>query len=111
MILKRFMAMVVAAALTLSGIPLCWADESAPAANESVDDGGSWAGAGMSNVIFIPSKGVTCAASGVLWFATMALTGGSKYQMAGNFVHNACTGKWVIKAEDMDAKKNWFLED
>ena len=111
MISKRMIAMVLAATMILSCIPLCWAEDITPAVNESDSDGGSWGGAGMSNVIFIPSKGMACAASGVLWLATMTLTGGSKYQMAGNFVHDACTGKWVIKGEDMDPKKNWFLED
>jgi len=112
MISKRLVALALTVTLSAVFAPVCKANEAMPAADESAD-GGSWAAAGVSDVIFIPSKATTCAMSGVLWLAVMSLTGGTKYKMAGNFVHDACTGKWVIKGEDMvkNEKEDWFLED
>ncbi|MHC1697732.1 MAG: hypothetical protein AB9919_06690 [Geobacteraceae bacterium] len=108
--MKRLVVFALTVTLTASLTPACWANN-APVEDEV--DGGSWAAAGVSDVIYIPSKVSTCAMSGVLWFAVMSLTGGTKYKMAGNFVHDACTGKWVIKGEDMvkNEKEDWFLED
>lgn len=74
-------------------------------------DGGSYGGAGISNAVFIPAKAGSCAVSGILWFVGMTLTGGTRYRMMGDFVSDACGGKWVIKGEDMDPKKDWFLVD
>lgn len=107
---KRLVALALTVTLTAGFAPACMANETS---GETEVDGGSWAAAGISDVIYIPSKASSCAMSGVLWLAVMSLTGGTKYKMAGDFVHDACTGKWVIKGEDMVKKEkvDWFLED
>lgn len=68
-------------------------------------DGGSVAAAAVSNLFFIPGKTGTCVLSGVLWTAIMSLTGGTFYQEAGDLVHNACTGKWVLRGTDFASKE------
>jgi hypothetical protein len=82
MISKRLVVLALTMTLIAGFTPACWADDAEV-------DGGSWGGAGVSNAIFIPAKAASCAFSGILWFATMSLTGGTKYKMAGNFVHDA----------------------
>lgn len=109
--MKRLISLFVAAAFTLSLAAPCLAEEIVVASAEPEIDGGSYGGAGVSNAVFIPAKAGSCAVSGILWFAGMVLTGGSRYKMMGEFVSDACTGKWVIRGEDMDPKKDWFLVD
>ena len=104
MICKKLIAMVLAVALTVSYIPCGWAEEDAKPA-QSGPDGGSYAGAAVSDIIYVPGKASTCALSGILWFMAMTLTAGVCYKDCGNFVHEACTGKWVIKGEDMASTK------
>lgn len=98
---SRFTALLLVAALATATIPKALATESEPV---QTADGGSWAAAGLSNVIYVPAKGLSCAVSGIGWLGVMLLTGGTKYKAAGNFVHDACTGKWIIKGEDMVSK-------
>lgn len=114
--MKRTISLSLAAIFALTFAAPCFAEE-APAPEiiqaqaEPEVDGGSYGGAGISNAVFIPAKAGSCAMSGILWFAGMVLTGGSRYKLMGEFVSDACTGKWVIKGEDMDPKKDWFLVD
>lgn len=111
--MKRLISLSVVAALALSIAAPTFAEEQpvmVAQATQEVDEG-SYGGAGISNAVFVPAKGLTCAGSGVMWFVGMLLTGGSRYKMMGEFVHDACTGQWVIKGEDMNPKKEWFLVD
>jgi hypothetical protein len=106
MFLNRLMAMVLAVVMTVSCIPCSWA-QNAPAAppEQSSPDGGAVAGAVVSDTIYIPGKASTCALGGVFWFLAMVVTAGTCYKDCGNFVHDACTGKWVVKGEDMVSSK------
>jgi len=98
MIKNRLVAIMLAGILTIGCIPYGWA---ADAPQQTEPGGGAVAAAVVSDIFFIPGKVGTCAMSGVLWTVTMALTAGTLYKQAGNFVHGACTGKWVITGEDM----------
>ncbi len=102
MLLNRVKAMVLAVVLTLSCIHCSWAEE--VPTTQSEPSGGAIAAAIVSDLIYIPGKASTCALSGVLWTAAMVLTAGTIYKKAGEFVHGCCTGKWVIKGEDMVSK-------
>lgn len=97
-ILNRLMALIAAVALSMSCVPCTWADVPP---TQSGPDGGSYAGAVVSDIIYIPGKVETCAISGVLWFVAMTTTMGTCYKNCGAFVHDACTGKWLIKGPDM----------
>lgn len=118
--MKRTISSALVAVFTLIFAAPCLAEEPtapAPAVTqeqaEPEVDGGSYGAAGVSNVVFIPAKAGSCAMSGILWFAGMVLTGGSRYKLMGDFAHDACTGQWVIKGEDMATNKkgDWFLVD
>ena len=99
MISRRLIATVLAVALTISCFPYSWAEEAPPA--QSGPDGGSVAAAVVSDLIYVPSKVGACATSCALWTAVMIITAGTCYKECGNFVHNFCAGKWVLKGEDM----------
>jgi hypothetical protein len=101
MITNRLIAMVLAAALTVSYIPCSRAEDAPP--TQSGPDGGSIAAAAVSDIIYVPGKTVSCASSGILWFVAMSVTLGSCYKNCGDFVHDACTGKWVLRGEDMSS--------
>lgn len=103
MFLIRLKTMVLAVALTLSCVHCSWAEDASP--TQSEPSGGAVAAAVVSNLIYIPGKASTCALSGVLWTAAMCLTAGTIYKQAGEFVHGCCTGKWVIRGEDMAGTK------
>jgi hypothetical protein len=97
--MNRLIAMVLAAILTMSCVPYSWAEDESP--KQEGPDGGSVAAAVVSDFIYIPGKVCVCATSGVLWTVVMAISAGTLYKEAGNFVHDACTGKWVLTGEDM----------
>ena len=118
MVANRLMAIILAVALTVSYIPSSWAEDASPAQDNV--DGGSIAAAAVSDIIYIPGKTTTCALSGALWTVAMMFTLGNCYKQCGNFVHDHCTGKWVIKGEDMASNnessqtskpRNILLED
>jgi hypothetical protein len=103
--MRRLITVSLAVVLTVSSIPCSWAEESpqAPQQNQpapSGPSGGDVAAAVVSDFIYIPGKTVVCITSGVLWTAAMALTMGMLYKDAGDFVHDCCTGKWVLTGED-----------
>ncbi len=96
---KRLVALALVSALTIGHIPSGWAEETPPA--QSGPDGGSVAAAAVSNIFYVPGKAIACAVSGVFWSAAMILTFGVCYKDCGNFVHGVCTGKWVLRGEDL----------
>lgn len=67
---------------------------------EEGPSGGATAAAVVSDIIWVPGKAAVCATSGVLWTVGMVLTAGMIYRQAGDLVHGACTGKWVLTGED-----------
>jgi hypothetical protein len=74
--------------------------QDASAVNEA-PGAGATAAAVASDVFYAPGKALVCGASGVLWVATMALTFGSLYQEAADFVKGGCGGRWVLTGEDI----------
>jgi hypothetical protein len=86
-------------AFTIGCSSLGWAEEAPPPQQEA--SGGAVAGAVVSNVIYIPGKAGICVISAGVWTATMILTFGTIYKDAGRLVYDTCSGKWVIKPEDM----------
>jgi len=57
--------------------------------------------AAVSDVFYVPGKAIVCGVSGVLWVATMAITFGTLYQEAAEFVNGGCGGQWVLTGEDI----------
>jgi len=55
----------------------------------------------------VPGKAIVCGVSGVLWIATMALTFGTLYQEATDFVKGGCGGKWVLTGEDIKPAQSY----
>jgi hypothetical protein len=94
----RLAALMMAFVMTVSCIPPVWAEEAKP--EQSGPDGGAVAAAVVSNFFFVPGKTIACATSGALWTVVMAITAGTYYKQAGHFVHDACTGKWVLTGQD-----------
>ncbi len=99
MVLKRLTTTMLAIVMAVGCFTSSRAEEAAPAQTEP--DGGATAAAVVSDLIYVPGKAGTCVLSGALWTAAMFLTAGTIYKQAGNFVHCACTGKWVVRGEDM----------
>lgn len=99
MFLNRLMAMVLAVVLTVSCIPCSWAEDATQI--QSDPDGGAVAAAAVSDLVYVPGKTGTCILSSILWSLAMTVTAGTCYKDCGNFVHEACAGKWVVKGEDM----------
>ncbi len=89
--------------MTVSCFNISRAEETAPAQNGP--DGGAVAGAVVSDLIYVPGKVVTCILGGAFWTGAMVVTFGTIYKEAGNFAHDACTGKWVVKGSDMVGDK------
>jgi hypothetical protein len=106
MILNRLIAIVSAIMLTVSCIPNSWAENTQP--TQSGPSGGAVTAAVVSDIIYVPGKAIVCAASGTLWTAAMFLTFGVCYNECGNFVHDVCSGKWVITGNDMVRTKEKF---
>jgi hypothetical protein len=104
MISNRLIATVLACiVLTVSCIPCSWAEDAPP--TQSGPDGGAIAAAVVSDIIYVPGKAGACVLSGALWTVAMIITAGVCYKECGNFVHGVCTGKWVIRGEDMTGPK------
>ena len=81
------------------------AEETSPA-KESPGAGAATAAA-VSDIFYVPGKAVVCGASGVLWIATMAITFGTLYQEAADFVKGGCGGQWVLTGEDIKSTKSY----
>ena len=104
MVMNRLIiTMLAIIVMTATCFNSSWAEEASATGNEP--GGGATAAAVVSDLIYVPGKAGTCVLSGALWTAAMVITGGTIYKEAGNFVHCACTGKWVIKGEDMASTK------
>ncbi len=103
MLLKRLSVLFLAVALTVGCFGSSRGEEAAPAQNGP--DGGAVAGAVVSDLIYVPGKVLTCVLGGAFWTGAMVVTFGTIYKEAGNFVHDACTGKWVVKGADMVGAK------
>jgi hypothetical protein len=97
---KRWIGALLATALIVSSAPQSWAQDRSQAQTEP--GAGATAAAVASNVFYVSGKVIVCTTSGVLWIATMALTFGTLYREAGEFVQGGCGGKWVVTPEDMD---------
>jgi hypothetical protein len=96
---KRWIGALLATALIVSSAPQSWAQDRSQAQTEP--GAGATAAAVASNVLYVPGKVIVCTTSSVLWIATMALTFGTLYREAGEFVQGGCGGKWVVTPEDM----------
>jgi hypothetical protein len=99
---KRWIGALLATALIVSSVPQSWGQGRSQAQTEP--GAGATAAAVASNVLYVPGKVIVCTTSGVLWIATMALTLGTLYREAGEFVEGGCGGKWVVTPEDMDGR-------
>jgi hypothetical protein len=66
----------------------------------------STAAAVVSDLFYVPGKAVVCGVSGVLWVATMALTFGTLYQEAADFVKGGC-GVWVLTGQDIKPTQSY----
>jgi hypothetical protein len=113
MISSRLTGMVLAAVLTVGCIPYGWAEDSWPVPEQcrpeqSGPSGGSIAAAVVSDIVYIPGKTVVCVTSGALWTVAMILSAGMIYKEAGDYVHDACTGKWVLTGEDFMGAEDKF---
>jgi len=69
--------------------------------------GGATAAAAVSDVFYVPGKAIVCGVSGVLWVATMAITFGTLYQEAADFVKGGCGGQWVLTGDDIKPTKSY----
>ena len=98
--MNRILSMVLAATLTMSCISYSYAEEAPPQPEQSGPSGGAVAAAVISDFFYIPGKLGVCVTSGALWTVAMALTGGMLHREAGDFVHDCCTGKWVLTGEE-----------
>ena len=95
----RWIAALLVLLLIGTCVPPSWADD-APRATEP-PGAGATAAAVVSDVFYVPGKAIVCGVSGVLWVATMALTFGTLYQEATDFVKGGCGGKWVLTGDDI----------
>lgn len=68
---------------------------------------GATAAAAVSDVFYVPGKAIVCGVSGVVWVATMAITFGTLYQEAADFVKGGCGGQWVLTGEDIKPSKSY----
>ncbi len=110
MVLKRLTTTMLAIVLAISCYTSSRAEEAAPAQIERTEeaappqnepDGGAVAGAVVSDLIYVPGKVLTCVLGGAFWTGAMVVTFGTIYKKAGDFAHDACTGKWVVRGADM----------
>ena len=68
---------------------------------------GATTAAAVSDVFYVPGKAIVCGVSGVLWVATMAITFGTLYQEAADFVKGGGGGQWVLTGEDIKPTKSY----
>lgn len=68
---------------------------------------GATTAAAVSDVFYVPGKAIVCGVSGVVWVATMAITFGTLYQEAADFVKGGCGGQWVLTGEDIKPSKSY----
>ncbi len=68
---------------------------------------GATTAAAVSDVFYVPGKAIVCGVSGVLWVATMAITFGTLYQEAADFVKGGCGGQWVLTGDDIKPTKSY----
>jgi hypothetical protein len=99
---KRWIGALLATALIVSSAPQSWAQDRSQAQTEP--GAGATAAAVASNVLYVPGKVIVCTTSGVLWIATMALTFGTLYREAGEFVQGGCGGN------GSSLRKTWTIE-
>lgn len=102
---NRWIAALLVLLLIGTCVPPSWAEQT-PGAPEA-PGAGATAAAAASDVFYVPGKAVVCAASGVLWVATMALTFGALHQEAADFVKGGCGGRWVLTGEDIRSTKSY----
>jgi len=101
----RWIAVLLVLLLIGACVPPSWAEDT-PRATEA-PGAGATAAAVASDVFYVPGKAIVCGVSGVLWVATMALTFGTLYQEAADFVKGACGGQWVLTGEDIKPAKSY----
>ena len=102
---SRGIAAMMVLLLIGTGALTGWADATSPATEPP--SAGATAAAAVSDVFYVPGKAIVCGVSGVLWVATMALTLGTLYQEAGDFVKGGCGGRWVLTGEDIKSTKSY----
>ena len=102
---NRFVAALLTALLIgVSGLESRASD---PSPADQPAGAGATAAAVVSDVFYVPGKAVVCGVSGVLWVATMALTFGTLYNEATDFVKGGCGGQWVLTGEDIKPTKSY----
>jgi len=62
---------------------------------------GARVGAGFLNVVYVPGKAIICATGTVASGALMVLTLGSAYHDAVGIFNEGCSGKWVLRPQDV----------
>ena len=97
---KSLVTVLITALLLCGPTPFpAWGQSPQPAKDGPAT--GKEVAAGFSNVFYIPGKALVCTSSGVVWIVTMAVTLGSFYNEAANFVKGGCGGKWIVTGEDI----------
>ena len=102
---NRWMAGLLVSLLIGTCAQQSWAQDTSKAREEP--SAGATAAAVASDVFYVPGKAIVCGVSGVLWVATMALTFGTLYQEAADFVKGGCGGQWVLTGEDIKPAKSY----
>jgi hypothetical protein len=101
----RFVAALLTSLLIATGTLESRAADTSPA--DKPAGAGATAAAAVSDVFYVPGKAVVCGVSGVLWVATMALTLGTLYDEAADFVKGGCGGRWVLTGDDIKPAKSY----
>ncbi len=100
---NRWIAALLALLLIGMSAPTGWADGK----NNEPPSAGANAAAAVGDVFYVPGKAIVCGVSGALYIATMALTFGTLYQEATDFVKGGCGGKWVLTGEDIKPAQSY----
>lgn len=101
----RLAAVLLTSLLIGTGTLESWASDASAA--DQPPGAGATAAAVVSDVFYVPGKVAVCGVSGVLWIATMALTFGTLYDEAADFVKGGCGGRWVLTGEDIKPAKSY----
>ncbi len=102
---NRWILGLSVALLMAISVPQSWAEDP-PQAKEAPGPGAT-AAAVASDVFYVPGKAIVCTASGVLGVVTMALTFGTLYQEAADFVKGGCGGQWLLTGADIKPAKSY----
>jgi len=97
--------LLISSFLIVASAPRSWAEDASQASGAG--SAGATAAAVVSDVFYVPGKAIVCGVSSVLWLGTMALTFGTLYDEAADFVKGGCGGRWVLTGEDIKPTKSY----